>query len=81
VPAAFERESSLQSFSTRPSKNPPQRFYVQADQDLDACLRNLALLKEVFDSKLGEQGPVFGLCTCHLVFRALRMCTSPMPFA
>ncbi|HET9409543.1 MAG TPA: type VI secretion system protein TssA [Candidatus Sulfotelmatobacter sp.] len=38
----------------------PKKFYAQAEQDLDAGLQNLALLKKTCDAKFGEDGPSFG---------------------
>jgi type VI secretion system protein ImpA len=38
----------------------PKKFYAQAEQDLDACLRTLGQLKKICDEKFGDDGPVFG---------------------
>src|ERR1700730_2367872 len=38
----------------------PKKFYAQAEQDLDAGLATLALLKKACDEKLGDDGPTFG---------------------
>jgi type VI secretion system protein ImpA len=38
----------------------PKKFYVQAEQDLDLCLKTLAQLKKICDEKFGEEGPAFG---------------------
>jgi type VI secretion system protein ImpA len=37
-----------------------KKFYAQAEQDLDVCLRTLAQLKEACDAKFDEEGPSFG---------------------
>ncbi|HSY93962.1 MAG TPA: type VI secretion system protein TssA [Candidatus Binatus sp.] len=38
----------------------PKKFYLQAEQDLDASLKTLAELKKLCDAKFGEEGPAFG---------------------
>src|SRR5271165_2587609 len=38
----------------------PKKFYAQAEQDLDACLKTQAQLKKICDEKFGEDGPAFG---------------------
>jgi type VI secretion system protein ImpA len=38
----------------------PKKFYFQAEQDLDACLKTLAELKKLCDAKFGDDGPAFG---------------------
>jgi type VI secretion system protein ImpA len=38
----------------------PKKFYAQAEQDLDACLRNLTRLKKSCDEKFGNEGPTYG---------------------
>lgn len=38
----------------------PKKFYAQAEQDLDACLRNLTRLKKSCDEKFGDEGPTYG---------------------
>jgi type VI secretion system protein ImpA len=38
----------------------PKKFYAQAEQDLDACLATLVLLKKTCDEKFGDDGPAFG---------------------
>lgn len=38
----------------------PKKFYAQAENDLDACLRNLTRLKKSCDEKFGNEGPTYG---------------------
>lgn len=38
----------------------PKKFYLQAEQDLDACLQTLGQLKKLCDEKFGDVGPSFG---------------------
>jgi type VI secretion system protein ImpA len=38
----------------------PKKFYAQAEQDLDTCLRTVAQLKTTCDEKFADDGPAFG---------------------
>jgi type VI secretion system protein ImpA len=38
----------------------PKKFYLQGEQDLDACRQILGQLKKVCDEKFGDDGPSFG---------------------
>jgi type VI secretion system protein ImpA len=38
----------------------PKKFYFQAEQDLDVCLKTLGELKKICDEKFGNEGPTFG---------------------
>ncbi len=38
----------------------PKKFYLQSEQDLDACLQTLGQLKKACDEKFGNEGPSFG---------------------
>lgn len=38
----------------------PKKFYVQAEQDLDACRQTLGRLKKICDEKFADEGPSFG---------------------
>jgi type VI secretion system protein ImpA len=38
----------------------PKKFYLQAEQDLDACRQTLAQLNKVCNEKFGVEGPAFG---------------------
>lgn len=56
----------------------PKKFYAQSEQDLDACLQQLARLKKICDEKFGDDGPAFGPlqsaleATRHLVHQFLQ---------
>lgn len=38
----------------------PKKFYLQGEQDLDACRQTLGQLKKICDEKFGDEGPSFG---------------------
>lgn len=38
----------------------PKKFYLQAEQDLDACRQLLTQLNKACDEKFGQEGPSFG---------------------
>ena len=50
----------------------PKKFYAQAEQDLDACLRYARRLKKMCDEKFGDDGPAFGPLQTSLETHAAR---------
>jgi len=57
--AIKEGKPSAEAFD-KAFEETPKKFYAQAEQDLDACLRTVDQLNKICDEKFGRDGPSFG---------------------